>query len=77
MALVRVAPSTWDNYKLVTYPSPDDIVGMSCVDSCCASGIAASPKSKYWPISDASEVAMMAGRPLRTRSWTKRGSSTD
>jgi hypothetical protein len=28
MALVRVAPSTWDNYKLVTYPSPDDIVGM-------------------------------------------------
>lgn len=46
-------------FKLVTYPSPDDVAGRPCDVSCCASGIAASPKSKYWPISETLGVAMV------------------
>lgn len=45
--------------EIVTYPSPDDVTGRSCDVSCCASGMAASPKSKYWLISETLGVAMV------------------
>jgi hypothetical protein len=49
------------HYETVTYPSPVCMTEILCVASCCTSGMAASPKSKYWPISEALGVAIVTG----------------